>query len=53
MAAYVTSMQDIADAVGVTRAGLYHFVASKEALLSEIVDVGVERLDPQRRRGTA
>jgi AcrR family transcriptional regulator len=40
-----TSMQDIADAVGLTKPGLYHFVASKEELLSAIVDDGVERLE--------
>jgi AcrR family transcriptional regulator len=40
-----TSMQDIADAVGLTKPGLYHFVESKEDLLSIIVDEGVERLE--------
>lgn len=40
-----TSMQDIADAVGLTKPGLYHFVESKEDLLSAIVDAGVERLE--------
>ncbi|HEX3365397.1 TetR/AcrR family transcriptional regulator [Phenylobacterium sp.] len=40
-----TSMQDIADAVGLTKPGLYHFVESKEELLSAIVDDGVERLE--------
>jgi TetR/AcrR family transcriptional regulator, cholesterol catabolism regulator len=39
------SMQDIADAVGLTKPGLYHFVESKEDLLSDIVDAGVERLE--------
>ncbi|MBS0334545.1 MAG: TetR family transcriptional regulator [Proteobacteria bacterium] len=39
------SMQDIADAVGLTKAGLYHFVDSKEELLALIVDEGVERLE--------
>jgi AcrR family transcriptional regulator len=40
-----TSMQDIADAVGLTKAGLYHFVESKEDLLSLIIDIGLERLE--------
>jgi AcrR family transcriptional regulator len=39
------SMQDLADAVGLTKAGLYHFVESKEALLYEIVEAGIERLE--------
>jgi AcrR family transcriptional regulator len=39
------SMQDLADAVGLTKAGLYHFVESKEALLTEIVEAGVDRLE--------
>lgn len=39
------SMQDIADAVGLTKPGLYHFVESKEELLALIVDEGVERLE--------
>ena len=32
-----TSFQDIADAVGLTRPALYHYVASKEALLAKLV----------------
>ncbi|WP_331590402.1 TetR/AcrR family transcriptional regulator, partial [Phenylobacterium sp.] len=40
-----TSMQDIADAVGLTKAGLYHFVDSKEELLFLIVDAGVGRME--------
>ncbi|HZZ33984.1 MAG TPA: TetR/AcrR family transcriptional regulator [Phenylobacterium sp.] len=39
------SMQDIADAVGLTKPGLYHFVESKEDLLTAIVEAGVERLE--------
>lgn len=39
------SMQDLADAVGLTKAGLYHFVESKEALLTEIIEAGVARLE--------
>lgn len=39
-----TSMQDIADAVRITKAGLYHFVNSKEDLLYEIMIVGMDVL---------
>lgn len=39
------SMQDIADAVGLTKAGIYHFVESKEDLLSIIIDEGLEALE--------
>lgn len=38
-----TSMQDIADAVGITKSSLYHHVRSKEAVLLEIVEVTVDR----------
>ena len=37
-----TSMQDIADACGLTKAGLYHYVESKEALLIAIMLYGME-----------
>lgn len=40
-----TSMQQIADAVGLTKAGLYHFFQSKEELLAAIVNTGVARLE--------
>jgi AcrR family transcriptional regulator len=39
------SMQDIADAVGLTKAGLYHHVGSKDLLLFEIVNYGMDILD--------
>ena len=39
------SMQDIADAVGLTKAGLYHHVGSKEGLLYEIQNYGLDILD--------
>jgi len=39
------SMQDIADAVGLTKAGLYHHVGSKDRLLSDIVNYGMDILD--------
>ena len=37
-----TSMNDIAEAVGLTKAGLYHHVASKENLLSTILEDGMD-----------
>jgi AcrR family transcriptional regulator len=40
-----TSMSDIAEAVGVTKAGLYHFVASKDELLFTLMNWGLDILD--------
>ncbi len=37
-----TSMSEIAAAVGLTKAGLYHHVASKEQLLYTILDYGMD-----------
>ena len=39
------SMQDIAEAVGLTKAGLYHHVGSKDRLLFEIMNYGMDLLD--------
>ena len=39
------SMQDIAGAVGLTKAGLYHHVGSKDRLLYEIMNYGMDILD--------
>jgi TetR/AcrR family transcriptional regulator, cholesterol catabolism regulator len=39
------SMQDIANAVGLTKAGLYHHVGSKDRLLFEIMNYGMDILD--------
>lgn len=39
------SMSDIAEAVGMTKAGLYHFVASKEDLLYAIMLHGMTKLE--------
>jgi AcrR family transcriptional regulator len=39
------SMQDIAEAVGLTKAGLYHHVGSKDLLLYEIMNYGMDILD--------
>ncbi len=40
-----TSMSDIADAVGITKAGLYYFVEGKEHLLYLITDYGLDLLE--------
>jgi TetR/AcrR family transcriptional regulator, cholesterol catabolism regulator len=40
-----TSMSDIADAVGITKAGLYYFVDGKEHLLYLITDYGLDLLE--------
>ncbi len=42
-----TSMQRIADACGLTKAGLYHHVQSKEHLLLEIMSYGMDSFDEQ------
>ncbi|HEV2232840.1 MAG TPA: TetR/AcrR family transcriptional regulator [Terriglobia bacterium] len=38
------SMQEIADAVGLTKAGLYHHIVSKDHLLYEIMNYGMDIL---------
>jgi AcrR family transcriptional regulator len=40
-----TSVKEVAAAVGVTKAGLYHYIRSKDALLFEIVTLGMDWLD--------
>ena len=40
-----TSVNDIASALGVTKAGLYHYISSKEALFLEILSLGMDWLD--------
>jgi TetR/AcrR family transcriptional regulator, cholesterol catabolism regulator len=40
-----TSMNDIADAVGLTKAGLYHYIRGKEDLLFQIMSYGMEMVD--------
>lgn len=37
-----TSMSDVADAAGLTKAGLYHHIASKERLLFTVLDYGLD-----------
>ena len=39
-----TSVSDVARALGMTKAGLYHYFESKEALLFEIISYGLERV---------
>src|SRR5947209_12902307 len=39
-----TSVSDIARALGMTKAGLYHYFTSKEALLFEITSFGLDRV---------
>lgn len=40
-----SSLGDIAKAVGLTKAGLYHYVSSKEALLFEIMNWGMDLVE--------
>jgi AcrR family transcriptional regulator len=42
-----TSMSDIADAVGITKAGIYHYVKSKQDLLFAIMNFAMDRLEFQ------
>jgi AcrR family transcriptional regulator len=41
-----TSMAELAGAVGITKSSLYHHFPSKQALLSEIIEVTVNRVTP-------
>ena len=40
-----TSVSDIAEALGITKAGLYHYIKGKTELLYEIMKYGLEELD--------
>ena len=40
-----TSVSDIADALGITKAGLYHYIRGKTELLYDIMTFGLEELD--------
>jgi len=40
-----TSVSDIANALGITKAGLYHYITGKTELLFEIMKYGFEELD--------
>src|SRR6267154_5989610 len=40
-----TSMNDIADAVGLTKAGMYHYIQGKEHLLFEIMSFAMDMVN--------
>ena len=40
-----TSVSDIADALGITKAGLYHYIKGKTELLYDIMKFGLEELE--------
>ena len=42
-----TAVSDIARALKMTKAGLYHYFASKEAMLFEIMTFGLERMEEE------
>jgi AcrR family transcriptional regulator len=42
-----TSVNDIARALGITKAGLYHYIRGKEALLFEIMSFGMDQIDAE------
>src|SRR5262245_18615132 len=42
-----TSMNDIAEAAGLTKSGLYHHIPGKRNLLGRIMNVGMDVLDEQ------
>ena len=42
---HATSMSEVAEAVGLTKAGLYYYVKGKEDLLFSIVTFGMDRLE--------
>ncbi len=42
-----TSVRDIARALGMTKAGLYHYISGKEALLFEIMNFGMDQIDAE------
>jgi AcrR family transcriptional regulator len=46
---HATSMQDLADALGMHRGSLYHYIAAKDDLLWTIVSGALERLDAHVR----
>lgn len=46
---HATSMQDLAEALGMNRGSLYHYIESKDDLLWAIVSGALERLDARVR----
>src|SRR5215210_6448938 len=42
-----TSVNDIADALGMTKAGLYHYISGKKELLFDIMNFGLDELEEE------
>jgi AcrR family transcriptional regulator len=42
-----TSMSDIADAVGLTKAGVYHYISGKQQLLFEIMSFAMDKVEQE------
>src|SRR5436305_14304299 len=42
-----TSVNDIANALGMTKAGLYHYINGKKELLFDIMNFGLDELDEE------
>ncbi|HEV2912963.1 MAG TPA: TetR/AcrR family transcriptional regulator [Pyrinomonadaceae bacterium] len=42
-----TSVNDIANALGMTKAGLYHYISGKKELLFDIMNFGLDELDEE------
>ena len=42
-----TSVNDIASALGITKAGLYHYISGKKELLYDIMNFGLDELDEE------
>jgi AcrR family transcriptional regulator len=42
-----TSVNDVAAALGMTKAGLYHYISSKEALFVDILNLGMDWLEEE------
>ena len=42
-----TSVNDIANALGITKAGLYHYISGKKELLFDIMNFGLDELDEE------
>src|ERR1700736_950303 len=42
-----TSINDIANALGMTKAGLYHYINGKKELLFDIMNFGLDELDEE------
>ena len=48
-----TSVNDIAEALGITKAGLYHYISGKKDLLFDIMSFGLDELDQEVARPAA